>query len=146
MRANERRNQEKVMSMGVGLRMINVATIRVATAFFVVCILSAAMAWASVGGSISGEVKDPSGRVVPGASITVREISQGLVFHARTDSKGYYKLPLLPVGRYDLSIEAIGFRPYELKAITLDTNAALTLDASLLVGSAIETVRVSDNR
>ena len=58
-----------------------------------VAILSAALAWASVGGSIAGTVKDPSGRVIPNAEVTVRETSTGLSYQAHSDSKGLLHLP-----------------------------------------------------
>lgn len=102
-------------------------------------------AWGAVAGSISGTVKDSSGSVVPNASVAVREVNTGLISRTRTDGKGYYTLPVLPVGRYELEVKAQGFRAYECKGIALDTNAALTLDALLQVGSASETVSVNDN-
>ncbi len=110
-----------------------------------VVFLAAAQLWASVSGSISGTVRDKSGSVVPGAAVTAKEVGTGLAYKSHTDGKGYYTLPVLPVGRYDLDVQATGFRVYERKAILLDTNAALTLDASLQVGSAAETVTVNDN-
>ncbi len=114
----------------------------------VVCIaasLSANVLWASVSGSISGTVKDPSGSVVASAHVTVQESNTGLTYETRTDSKGYYTFPVLPVGHYVLDIEAVGFGKYERKAIVLDTNAALTLDASLAMGSVSQSVTVADN-
>ena len=111
----------------------------------IVGILSSSLAWASVGGSISGTVKDPSGSVIPNANVTVREVNMGLSYQTNTDSKGHYTLPVLPVGHYELSVEATGFRSYQRKVIVLDTNAALTLDASLEVGSVAQTVSVTDN-
>ena len=91
-------------------------------------------AWASVGGSISGTVKDPSGSVVASASVTVKETSTGLSHQTHTNSKGYYTFPVLPVGHYVLDVKATGFGKYERNEIVLDTNAALTLDALLKVG------------
>src|SRR6202522_1155597 len=114
-------------------------------AFCLVIALSTAMAWASVGGSISGVVKDPSERVIPNADVSVTETSTGISHHTRTDSNGYYILPVLSVGHYNLAIQATGFRGYELKDITLDTNAALRLDAALEVGSVEQTVSVNDD-
>ena len=108
-------------------------------------LISAALAWANVGGSISGTVKDPSGSVVPNAAVTVREVNTGLSYHTRTDSKGYYTLPVLPVGHYELEIQATGFHGHQRKSIVLDTNAALTLDAVLQVGGIDQTVSVTDN-
>ncbi|WP_158822583.1 TonB-dependent receptor [Granulicella sp. S156] len=112
---------------------------------FVFVILSAAVAWASVGGRISGLVKDPSGRVIPKASVVIREISTGLSYQTHTDSKGLYFFPVLPVGHYQLEVQAPGFHTYQRTDIVLDTNAALTLDAPLEVGSVAETVSVTDD-
>jgi hypothetical protein len=105
----------------------------------------AVLVWASVGGSISGTVKDPSGSVIPNSEVTIREINTGLSYHAHTDSKGYYTLPLLPVGHYDLEVQAVGFRGYQRRNIVLDTNAALEIDASLEVGGIAQNVSVNDN-
>ncbi|MGD0445995.1 MAG: carboxypeptidase regulatory-like domain-containing protein [Edaphobacter sp.] len=106
---------------------------------------SAALAWAIVGGSISGTVKDPSGRVVVNATMSVREVGNGLSYKTHTDSNGYYTLPVLPVGRYELAVQAPGFRGYQRKDIVLDTNAALRLDVALVVGGIDETVSVNDD-
>jgi len=98
-----------------------------------------------VGGSISGTVKDPSGGLLPNAEVTVREVNTGLLYHTHTDGKGYYTLPVLPVGRYELDIQAPGFRGYQRTDVVLDTNAALSLNASLQVGNVDQTVSVNDN-
>jgi hypothetical protein len=111
---------------------------------FLIGIFSAAIGWASVGGSISGTLRDPSGSVVPNGSVVVREVATGLTYRTHTDSKGYYTLPVLPVGHYELEVQVPGFRGYKRDHIVLDTNAALTLDASLQVGDTTETVSVSD--
>ena len=110
-----------------------------------VALIFAAVAWASVGGSISGTVKDPAGKVLPRASVSVREVNTGLVYQAHTDNKGYYTLPVMPVGAYELEIKVQGFRAYLRKGIALDTNAALTIDVALQLGSTTETVSVSDD-
>jgi hypothetical protein len=107
-------------------------------------ILSAALAWASTGGSIAGAVKDPSGSFVARANVAVREMNTGLSYQTRTDRRGAYTFPVLPVGRYQLEIQAAGFRSYQRTNIVLDTSAALTLDATLAVGSVAETVSVTD--
>src|SRR6202021_1076247 len=114
----------------------------------VVCalvVLSAAFAWASVGGSIAGTIKDPAGRVVPNAEVSVRETTKGLSYQTHTDSKGHYTFPVLPVGHYELTVQSSGFSGYQRTDVVLDTNAALTLDASLEVGGVAQTVKVVDN-
>jgi hypothetical protein len=108
-------------------------------------VLSATLAWASVGGSIAGTVKDPAGRVLANAEVTVRESATGLTYQTHSDSRGFYTFPVLPVGHYDLQVQAAGFSGYQRTNVVLDTNAALTLDASLQVGGVAETVSVVDN-
>src|SRR5580698_5534236 len=118
---------------------------RISKAFCIVAVLCASIAWASVAGSISGTAKDPSGRVVPKAEITIHETSTGLSYHATANSKGYYTLPVLPVGRYELEAQSPGFRSYQRKDIVLDTNASLTIDVAFELGSVKETVSVTDD-
>jgi hypothetical protein len=140
MRASQKRDQEKGMSMG-----INRYAGQIAKAFCIAGLVFAATAWASLSGSISGTVKDPAGRVVPNANVSVHEVNTGLSYRARTDGGGFYTLPVLPVGNYELFVQVSGFCGYQRKGIVLDTNAALTLDAQLQVGDATETVSVSDD-
>ncbi len=124
---------------------LNFLAIKGVSALVLIGLLSSVMAWASVGGSISGTVKDPSGSVIPSADVTVREVSTGVSYQTRTDSKGQYTLPVLPVGRYELDVQAVGFQGYRRKEIVLDTNAALTLDAALQIGNVAQSVSVTDN-
>ena len=122
------------------------APARIFGLFLLFVLLSSSVpASASVGGSISGGVTDPSGAALPNATVTLREVSTGLAVTTRTDAKGHYIVPVLPVGHYELEIEASGFRRYQRKDIALDTNAALTLNAPLEVGSDTQTVTVSDS-
>jgi hypothetical protein len=108
-------------------------------------VFSALLAWGSAGGSISGTVKDPVERVVSDAKVTLRETTTGFVHRTQTDDRGHYVLPVLPVGNYQLQIEAPGFKMYRRLGIALDTASALTLDATLTVGSNVETVDVTDD-
>jgi Carboxypeptidase regulatory-like domain len=119
--------------------------IRAARFLSAVGVLSAALAWASVGGKIAGTIKDPSGRVVANADVTLRESSTGISYQTHSDSRGLYIFPVLPVGHYELQVQASGFSGYQRTDIVLDTNAALTLDASLQVGGVAQTVSVVDN-
>lgn len=100
---------------------------------------------AGVSGSISGTVKDPSGSVVPHAQVEVRDVNTGASYHTTTDDRGFYILPVLPVGHYELDVQASGFGGYQRKGIGLDTNAALTFDVALQIGGVQQTISVSDN-
>jgi hypothetical protein len=105
----------------------------------------AGAAWGAVSGSIAGTVKDQSGSVVPNADVTARELGTGISHETHTNASGYYTLPVLPVGRYELEVQAAGFRSYKREDVVLDTDAVLTLDCSLAVGENSETVTVTDN-
>jgi hypothetical protein len=117
----------------------------VARTLCVAATLVAAAAWASVGGSISGIVKDPAGSLLPGATVSIRELNTGQVYKTRTDGRGHYTFPVLPVGKYELDVEGLGFESCRRSGVVLDTSAELTLDASLQVGNVAQTVSVTDN-
>ena len=112
---------------------------------FATLLLPAFLAWGSTSGSISGTVKDSVGKVVQGAAIHIREASTGAIYEAQSDNKGHYTLPVLPVGHYELEIQAPGFSVYQRTDIVLDTNAALTEDATLAVGNISQSVSVTDD-
>ena len=57
------------------------------------------------GGSISGTVKDQSGGVMPGVSVTATNVALKSVQTGITDARGFYSLPRVPVGRYDIDGE-----------------------------------------
>src|SRR5947208_17131117 len=88
-------------------------------------IFLATAAWAAVGGSISGTVKDSTGGVIPGAMITVTNVALRTEFKTMTDGRGYFSFPNLAVGRYDLTIDMGGFKPQKRNALVIDIDTAL---------------------
>src|SRR5580658_3999883 len=118
---------------------------RFALALSYLLLFFAAACWGAVSGSISGTVKDSTGSVVPNANVTVRELSTGVSHQTHANASGAYAFPVLPVGRYELDVQAPGFEGYRREDIVLDTGAQLELDASLAVGRDTQTVSVTDN-
>src|SRR5580698_7907007 len=104
-----------------------------------------AVAWAGVGGSISGTVKDPSGAAIAKASVTLINTSTGIRQSTVADGSGTYAFPVLPVGNYVLEVNQSGFKPYRRNGIVLDTSSALLLDIVLQVGPWIDVITVSDS-
>ncbi len=102
-----------------------------------------ALASASITGSISGVVTDKSGAVVSGASVTATDVLTGVQTTQKTDAKGFYNLPTLAVGSYNLEIKQVGFKTYLQTGIVIDANSALRVDASLAIGSINEKIEVS---
>jgi hypothetical protein len=97
---------------------------------------------AAANGSLSGTLTDPSGAVVQGATISLVNAALGSEYKAISNGEGSYSFPTLPVGRYDLTIEAQGFKTQKKTNLTVDTDAALKLDTVLSVGEQSETVTV----
>jgi len=103
---------------------------------------SRAFAQAQNTGSIYGSVTDPSGAVIPGATVTVAESSKG-VNRAITSSKsGEFVLPDLPIGTYILTVSASGFETFVASSITVDADRSVKITAKMTVGSAKDTVNV----
>ncbi|MGA2022153.1 MAG: carboxypeptidase regulatory-like domain-containing protein [Candidatus Sulfotelmatobacter sp.] len=106
-------------------------------------LLALAPASASITGSISGVVTDKSGAVISGASVVATDTLTGVKTSQKTDAKGFYNLPTLAVGTYDLEIKQLGFKTYRQTGLVIDANSAFRVDASLAVGSINEKIEVS---
>src|ERR1700690_420805 len=115
--------------------------------FLVIAILPflTVAAWAGVGGSISGTVKDGSGAVVSGATLVATNTGTGIRQTTTTDDKGSYSFPSLPIGTYDLDVARPGFKPYRRTGVVIDANSVLVVDAILEVGQKTDTITVSEN-
>src|SRR5579859_1755174 len=73
------------------------------------CLLSPILL-ASDGGSLLGTVTDPAGAAIPGARVEATETSTTIKQTISTDDRGFYSFQSLPVGRYDLQVNASGFK------------------------------------
>jgi hypothetical protein len=93
-------------------------------------------------GSIRGTVQDPSGAVVQQATVTAKQTETGLTRTATTDHTGAYVLLELPVGHYQLQVEAKGFQTYIQQGITLNVNETATIPVHLDVGAESQQVQV----
>lgn len=82
-------------------------------------------------GSITGTVADPSGAVVPGASVSVNNEGTGIERKVTTSAGGLFNVPNLDVGRYRVTITASGFARYERSGLILSSNQVLNVDAGL---------------
>jgi len=92
---------------------------------------------------VLGHVTDPSGAVVPGAQITVTNLDTGFERRTVSSGTGDYVLPLLPLGRYRLSVQAKGFAPVVRSGIQLMVNQTLTQDVTLSIGQVSQQIEVT---
>lgn len=112
-------------------------------------VLAVLLAWASPAaaqfdrGQISGVVKDTSGAVVPGATVTVTSQRTQVSLTAVTDGSGYYVFPGLLPGQYDVKVELQGFKTSEHIGVPLDAAGKVTIDAVLEAGELTETITVA---
>jgi hypothetical protein len=119
--------------------------LRIVWRLFCFLLCSLITAWASVGGSISGTVKDASGAAIPGASVELVNINTGIRQSTTTRSQGTYSFPVLPVGNYAFEVDVAGFRPYRRSGIALDIDSVVVLDITLQVGERSDQVTVSQS-
>jgi len=106
---------------------------------FLLCSISA---WASITGSISGLVTDPTGAVVAGANVVALNVLTNVRSESKTDSQGFYNFPALPIGTYSVEVAVNGFKTYRQSGLVIDANSALRVDVGLELGQTTEAVTV----
>ena len=93
--------------------------------------------------TVLGTVKDQSGAVLPGATVTAKSENTGSVRTVVSDEAGRYRIPALPVGHYEVRAELSGFRSELRQGIELAVGQELALDLTLSVGDLTEQVVVT---
>ena len=119
-----------------------------ATAWVRVCLLtctSLTLCVAAMGqtnGAIRGIVNDPSGAVVPGVTVTATLTGQATPRTVTSDKDGAFAIPELPVGTYDVSAEATGFKKFLAKDVVVTIGHVNFITVALAVGGKSDTVTV----
>ncbi len=102
------------------------------------------VAWPQTGTSrITGTVTDPQGAVLPNAKVTAKNEATGVTYTAQTSSAGNYSFESLPVGSYEIRVEAQGFRTFASAANVLSVGSPLVVDVPMQIGAASEVVTVT---
>jgi hypothetical protein len=96
-------------------------------------------------GQISGTVRDSSGAVVPGATVTVNNELTGLTRTATTDANGDYVFARLPPATYSIQAELQGFSVARETGIRLLVDNSIRVDLTLALGEMSETVEVESS-
>lgn len=94
--------------------------------------------------SVVGRVTDPAGAVVPNVAIKVTNVDTNIVQQGSSSHIGDFTIPYLNPGQYSLEARSPGFRTYKRAEFTLTVDQALRIDIALEVGSATESVTVTD--
>jgi carboxypeptidase family protein len=94
-------------------------------------------------GTILGTVTDPSGAVVAGAKVTVKNVGTGLERTTETSADGSYALPELPIGTYTVTVVLTGFQTFETTGVTVDIAGERRVDAAMKTGQVSTKVEVA---
>jgi hypothetical protein len=107
--------------------------------------LTATAALAQATSQITGTVKDPSGGVLPGATVSATQTDTGFKREVVTDGDGFFSLPGIPVGPYRLEVTLPGFRTAVQTGIVLQVNSNQVVPVTLALGAVEEAITVAAN-
>jgi Carboxypeptidase regulatory-like domain/TonB-dependent Receptor Plug Domain/TonB dependent receptor len=96
-------------------------------------------------GTLLGTVSDATGAVLPGASISVKNMDTGIERTTESNGAGEFTVPELPVGRYSLSVTMTGFNTYHAEGVEVTVGSQVNLNIKLQTGAEKEEVVVSAN-
>jgi outer membrane receptor protein involved in Fe transport len=117
-----------------------------ATAIFLTVALAAPFAFSQATISfaqLNGTVQDSSGRTIAKAAVTLRELATNQTHAATANDTGYYAIPSLPPGRYELTVTSGGFGKYTRTGIELAVGQTANINVTLQVQAVSETVTVT---
>ena len=113
-------------------------------AFFCACLLSLAPAYAqTVTGTINGTVTDSANAVIPNAEIIATNTETGATRSAKTNAEGFYNLPFLPLGRYQVTAKTTGFSTTKRENIEVTLNQTLAVNFALQASAASAEVTIT---
>jgi hypothetical protein len=92
--------------------------------------------------AITGTITDPSGAVVPNATVVVTNEETNVPVEVKTNAAGVYTVPYLAAGRYSVSVQAPGFQTYRKTGIVMGTATTVRADAALVTGTLATSVEV----
>src|SRR5271154_6513835 len=93
--------------------------------------------------AIVGEVRDATGAVIPGATVTITDRETGMKRTARNDEAGRFNFPQLKPGAYSVKVEAQGFEPQRNDAVSAALGQKQTVDFRLKIAHSNQTVEIS---
>ena len=111
---------------------------------FVFLVLSTSFAFGQANqGAIEGNIQDPSGALVPKATVTAIDEASGTKYESTSSSAGTYVLSNLRTGTYDISVNAPGFSLAQVNGVVVQVGTTSSLNIALRTGSLNQTVTVS---
>src|SRR5262249_4180277 len=136
---------EQHTESGVGIMKLTIKKLglMVGVLLAAMCFLVPAMAQ-ELRGRITGRVSDASGAVIPGATVTVRDVARATTSTFITNEDGLFDAPYLLTGTYQVTVELAGFKKSVQDNVAVAINETRALDIKLDVGAVTETVTVQE--
>ena len=118
------------------------AALRAAVCAALFGVVAACAGAQTITGSIGGAVTDPSGAVVPNATVTVKNLGTGVETVTHSDQSGVYNFQFLPIGSYNITGVAKGFAQATAGALSLEIDQIARVNLQMHVGEVATTVSV----
>lgn len=96
-------------------------------------------------GAVNGTITDPTGAVIPGASVDLVATDTGIVRHTVTNGAGFFAVLSVQPGNYMLKVSMSGFKTNQSPAFSIDVNQTVTQNQTLQTGASNETIEVSSS-
>ena len=93
--------------------------------------------------SITGKVADPSSGIIVGAKVTAKDLDRGTLLTTETNASGFYSLPRVPIGTYEIRVEVAGFQTAIHLPVHLELNQTARVDFVMQLGEVTQTVEVT---
>src|SRR5262245_40441402 len=93
--------------------------------------------------SMSGLIKDQTDAAVSGAKVTAKHVATNEEFQTTTDAQGAFIFPSMPLGKFNVTVEAAGFKRIEAQDVTLEVGVPAKLNVAMEVGQVSEAVVIS---
>jgi hypothetical protein len=130
--ANRANSEKMVVILGVFLALV-------------LCFIVSVPVYSQVtGATLSGTISDASGGVIAGAQVSTRNTATDITKDATADSAGFYIVPNLPAGTYEVKVTAKGFNTAVQSNLTLAVGAQQSLNIRMKVGGTSQTVQVTE--
>ena len=108
------------------------------------CICALTLLGQATDGNLVGAITDATGAAFPDAQVEIINRATNIVTSTKSNASGEYRFSNIPVGSYDLTVVAKGFRTTTERGVAVELNKTATLNVSVQVGSVTETVEVSE--
>ena len=107
------------------------------------CVFALSIFGQSDRGTITGTILDPAGAVVPNVPIEAKNTATSVTYRVASSGTGNYTIPNLPVGTYEISVSAMGFKKAVRTGVEVSANTTFAVDFTLQVGATTESVTIT---